>query len=53
MAQKINRTVVRNDGFTRGSFETRYRHNERQNESYGNGDSTKAANTSTSVSGRI
>jgi flagellar biosynthesis chaperone FliJ len=35
---KINRTVVRNDGFMRGSFETRYRHNERQNESYYNGD---------------
>jgi hypothetical protein len=35
---KTNFTVVRNDGFMRGSFETRYRHNERQNETYGNGD---------------
>jgi hypothetical protein len=35
---KINFTVVRNDGFMRGSFETRYRHNERENETYGNGD---------------
>ena len=38
MAEKINRTVVRNEGFMRNSFESRYRHNERQNESYGNGD---------------
>jgi cell division protein FtsB len=35
---KINKTVVRNEGFMRPSFETRYRHNERQNETYGNGD---------------
>ncbi|GHV48538.1 Plasmid recombination enzyme type 2 [Clostridia bacterium] len=35
---KTNFTVVRNEGFMRGSFETRYRHNERQNETYGNGD---------------
>jgi chemotaxis protein histidine kinase CheA len=35
---KINKTVVRNDGFMRPSFETRYRHNERQNETYHNGD---------------
>jgi hypothetical protein len=35
---KTNFTVVRNDGFMRGSFETRYRHNERENETYGNGD---------------
>ena len=35
---KTNFTVVRNEGFMRSSFETRYRHNERQNETYGNGD---------------
>jgi hypothetical protein len=35
---KTNFTVVRNEGFMRGSFETRYRHNDRQNETYGNGD---------------
>ena len=35
---KINKTVVRNEGFMRPSFETRYRHNERQNENYYNGD---------------
>jgi hypothetical protein len=35
---KIDRTVVRNEAYTAGSFNVRERHNERKNESYFNGD---------------
>ena len=38
MGQKINRTVVRNAAHPRGGFSVRERHNERKNETYGNGD---------------
>ena len=38
MANKINRTVVRNTAYRRGEFNLRERHNERKNESYMNGD---------------
>jgi len=35
---KTNRCVVRNQAYRRGGFNIRERHNERKNESYGNGD---------------
>jgi len=35
---KTNRCVVRNQAYRRGEFNIRERHNERKNESYGNGD---------------
>ena len=35
---KINRCVVRNQAYRRSEFNTRKRHNERKNLSYGNGD---------------
>jgi len=38
MANKINRTVVRNTAYRAGEFNLRERHNERKNESYMNGD---------------
>ena len=36
--EKTNYTVVRNQGYSRGGFSIRERHNERKNESYYNGD---------------
>ena len=38
MADKANRTVVRNAAYRSGEFNVRERHNERKNESYMNGD---------------
>ena len=38
MAEKTDRTVVRNQAYGGGEFNVRERHNERKNESYGNGD---------------
>jgi len=38
IANKIDKTVVRNQAYGCGEFNTRERHNERKNESYGNGD---------------
>jgi len=35
---KINRSVVRNQAYPKNNFNIRERHNERMNESYGNGD---------------
>jgi len=35
---KVNRCVVRNQAYSKSSFSIRERHNERENESYGNGD---------------
>ena len=42
MANKINKTVVRNAAYKAGEFGLRERHNERQNESYMNGDIDKS-----------
>jgi len=38
---KVDRCVVRNNAYRRGEFNIRERHNERKNESYGNGDIIK------------
>jgi len=35
---KVNRCVVRNQAYSKSGFSIRERHNERENESYGNGD---------------
>jgi hypothetical protein len=41
----INRCVVRNQAYRRGGFSIRQRHNERENESYGNGDIVQERST--------